>query len=59
MNEVNLNLKKALILFKQQNYLKAKVAFLEIIEESTVDPKVYFILYEIFNKLNVYNYKYH
>ena len=49
MKVVNVNLENALLLFKQQNYLRAKVAFLELIKKTKVDPKLYYTLYQIFN----------
>ena len=52
MKVVNVNLINALLLFKQKNYLGAKVAFLELIKKTEVDPKLYYTLYQIFNNLN-------
>ena len=55
MKVVNVNLRNALLLFKQKNYLGAKVAFLELIKKTEVDPKLYYTLYQIFNNLNELN----
>ena len=52
MNNLNDNLKKALNLFNSRKYDDAKLILLALIKDLNVDKKVYFLLYEIFIKLN-------
>ena len=52
MNNLNDNLKKALNLFNSRKYDDAKLILLDLIKDLNVDKKVYFLLYEIFIKLN-------
>tara|TARA_B100000780_G_C21109651_1_gene448343 strand:- start:93 stop:1559 length:1467 start_codon:yes stop_codon:yes gene_type:complete len=50
MNNLNDNLKKALNLFNSKKYDDAKLFIFDLIKNSKVDKKVYFLLYEIFTK---------
>ena len=52
MNNLNNNLKKALILFNTRKYDDAKFILLDLVENSHVDKKIYHLLYEIFTKQN-------
>jgi tetratricopeptide (TPR) repeat protein len=52
MKVVNVNIQDVLILFKQKNYVEAKRVFLEIIKNQQVEPRIYYIIYQIFQNLN-------
>ena len=52
MNNLEDKVKKALNLFNKKNYLEAKLILLELIEDPNVDKKVYFLLYEVFIRIN-------
>ena len=52
MNNLNNNLKKALILFNTRKYDDAKFILLDLIKNPQVDIKIYHLLYEIFTKQN-------